>query len=89
VGEDLIKPVALGRKPVEFGTVRAVAGVVERDGKLEIAFRGPLRQLSRASTGTVDGQAVRVVSPFVVSSVLAGLVEATVELIGNSEAGEA
>lgn len=84
-GESLPIIRSLGRMEVTFGTVSAVAGVVERDGQWEIAFRGPLRKLGGVADGVVGGKAVRVVSPFVSSTVRADMVEAVVEPAAGDE----
>lgn len=77
---------ALGRLPVVFGKVEAIAGVVDRHGVLEIAFRADLKKLARKTTGTVDGKPVELIGEFVDSPSGAGLVEAKARYVAEEGA---
>lgn len=49
------------RVPASFGTVSAIAGVVDReDGAMEVAFVARLAAVQSLTMGTVDGDAVTI-----------------------------
>lgn len=67
------------REEVSFGDYDGLAGVVERDGVVEVAFPGRARLFERGMVGLIDGdaysvadvQASRFVSTMVVLTVVA------------------
>jgi len=67
-----------GRLPVRFGDYTGTAGVVTRDGVVEVAIVGALNRVSGAKSGSIDGVPYRVlkVAP---SSLVDGMVVLTVE----------
>ncbi|MCA8906127.1 MAG: hypothetical protein KDA43_15150 [Hyphomonas sp.] len=48
------------RLPVKFDKHSGVAGVVKRDGVIEVAFFGKKGDVSVGATGTIDGESFRV-----------------------------
>lgn len=66
-----------------FGEFKGESRVVERDGRIEIAFRARSSKLKKVQSGTIDGQPCRVLA-LADSSLIKDMVVLTVEMIAEA-----